>query len=134
MRFRNLNRDNTGFEKRGCALPLYAVCVQVPHGGQLRLLLCEDRRSNPPSSLTDSLTPTHRRPTHPAADDRSKNLRPKRNIRTAMNHEIMLYGIAQKEQLGFDKAVEECSAAPPLKPSSHSHTLTHSSPRSQSTE
>mgnify|MGYP006983852852 CR=1 FL=1 len=27
--------------------------------------------------------------------DRSKNLRPKRNIRTAMNHEIMLYGIAQ---------------------------------------
>ena len=40
--------------------------------------------------------------------DRSKNLRPKRNIKTAMNHEIMLYGIAQKEQLGFDKAVEEC--------------------------
>ena len=40
--------------------------------------------------------------------DRSKNLRPKRNIRTAMNNEIMLYGIAQKEQLGFDKAVEEC--------------------------
>jgi hypothetical protein len=27
--------------------------------------------------------------------DRSKNLRPKRNIRTAMNLEIMLYGIAQ---------------------------------------
>ena len=25
-----------------------------------------------------------------------------------MNHEIMMYGIAQKEQLGFDKAVEEC--------------------------
>ena len=25
-----------------------------------------------------------------------------------MNNEIMLYGIAQKEQLGFDKAVEEC--------------------------
>ena len=25
-----------------------------------------------------------------------------------MNHEIMLYAIAQKEQLGFDKAVEEC--------------------------
>ena len=24
--------------------------------------------------------------------DRSKNLRPKRNIKTAMNHEIMLYG------------------------------------------
>ena len=67
-------------------------------------------------TLTLTLTPT----------------RPKRNIRTAMNHEIMLYGIAQKvrggavtnraqphpdlrsplalaasqEQLGFDKAVE----------------------------
>jgi hypothetical protein len=40
--------------------------------------------------------------------DRSKNLRPKRNIRTAMNHEVMMYAIAQKEQLGFDKAVEEC--------------------------
>jgi len=40
--------------------------------------------------------------------DRSKNLRPKRNIKSAMNHEIMLYGIAQKEQMGFDKAVEEC--------------------------
>ena len=40
--------------------------------------------------------------------DRSKNLRPKRNIRTAMNFEVMMYAIAQKEQLGFDKAVEEC--------------------------
>ena len=40
--------------------------------------------------------------------DRSKSLRPKRNVRTAMNHEIMMYGIAQKEQSGFDKAVEEC--------------------------
>ena len=40
--------------------------------------------------------------------DRLKNLRPKRNIRTAMHHEIMMYGIAQKEELGFDKAVEEC--------------------------
>lgn len=25
-----------------------------------------------------------------------------------MNHEIMMFAIAQKEQLGFDKAVEEC--------------------------
>jgi len=25
-----------------------------------------------------------------------------------MNHEVMMYAIAQKEQLGFDKAVEEC--------------------------
>ena len=48
--------------------------------------------SNPPSSLT----PTHRRLTHPAADDRSKNLRPKRNIRTAMNHEIMLQVAADR--------------------------------------
>tara|TARA_B110000858_G_scaffold134563_1_gene152967 strand:- start:3955 stop:5772 length:1818 start_codon:yes stop_codon:yes gene_type:complete len=42
------------------------------------------------------------------AYERGKNLRSKRNIKTAMNHEIMLYGIAQKEQMGFDKAVEEC--------------------------
>jgi hypothetical protein len=27
VRFRNLNRDNTGFGKRGCALPLCAVCA-----------------------------------------------------------------------------------------------------------
>jgi len=40
--------------------------------------------------------------------DKSKNLRSKRNIKSAMNNEVMLYGIAQKEQLGFDKAVEEC--------------------------
>ena len=45
--------------------------------------------------------------------DRSKNLRPKRNIRTAMNHEVMMYAIAQKEQMGLDKAVEECSAPTP---------------------
>ena len=25
-----------------------------------------------------------------------------------MNFEVMMYAIAQKEQLGFDKAVEEC--------------------------
>ena len=48
--------------------------------------------------------------------------RPKRNIKTAMNNEIMLYGIAQKEQLGFDKAVEECSAHAPLAPRSHGRT------------
>ena len=30
-----------------------------------------------------------------------------------MNHEVMMYAIAQKEQLGFDKAVEECSAPMP---------------------
>ena len=40
--------------------------------------------------------------------DRMKNLRPRRNIKTAMNHEILMYAIAQKEELGFDKAVEEC--------------------------
>ena len=27
--------------------------------------------------------------------------------------EVMMYAIAQKEQLGFDKAVEECSAPTP---------------------
>jgi hypothetical protein len=50
--------------------------------------------------------------------------RPKRNIRTAMNHEIMLYGIAQKEQLGFDKAVEECkyrASCGRVKPHRHPH-------------
>ena len=30
-----------------------------------------------------------------------------------MNHEIMMYAIAQKEGLGLDKAVEECSASMP---------------------
>jgi len=25
-----------------------------------------------------------------------------------MNHEVMMYAIAQKEQMGLDKAVEEC--------------------------
>ena len=68
------------------------------------------------------------------ADDRAKNLRPKRNIKTAMNNEIMLYGIAQKEQLGFDKAVEECSAHAPPEPHTHSRTLTCCSfARAQST-
>ena len=72
----------------------------------------------------------------PVQYDRSKSLRPRRNIRMAMQHEIMLYALAQarlfttptlahaprllasnllsvalplqKEGLGFDKAVEEC--------------------------
>ena len=104
MRFRNLNRHNTGLGEAG--LRLTVVCCVC------RYLTCTN---------------------YDFSYDRSKNLRPKRNIKNAMNHEIMLYGIAQKEQLGFDKAVEECSAAPPLKPSSHSHTLTRSFPRSQST-
>ena len=30
-----------------------------------------------------------------------------------MNHEVMMYAIAQKEQMGLDKAVEECSASMP---------------------
>ena len=64
--------------------------AQVPHGGQLRLFVYDDCRSNlPPPPLLPRDRPTHP-PRHPAADDRSKNLRPKRNIRTAMNHEIML--------------------------------------------
>ena len=42
------------------------------------------------------------------AERRSSCTGPRRNIRTAMQHEIMMYGIAQKEGLGLDKAVEEC--------------------------
>lgn len=78
-----------------------------------------------PSSLRSCTDRVHWR----FVDDRAKNLRPRRNIRTAMNHEIMMfvrhsntkrasftnnclqfcrYAIAQKEGLGFDKAVEEC--------------------------
>ena len=38
--------------------------------------------------------------------DRIKNLRPRKNIRTAMNHEINMFACAQKEQNGLDKAVE----------------------------
>ena len=44
---------------------------------------------------------------HPVLSDH-RNLRPKRNIKTAMAHEMMLYGCAQKEVMGLDKAVEEC--------------------------
>ena len=49
---------------------------------------------------------------HPVLPDH-RNLRPKRNIKTAMAHEMMLYGCAQKEVMGLDKAVEECSASMP---------------------
>lgn len=38
--------------------------------------------------------------------DLSKGLRPRRSVRTAMQHEIMMYCIVQKEGLGLDKAVE----------------------------
>lgn len=37
------------------------------------------------------------------ADDRAKNLRPKRNIRTAMHHEIMMYAIAQERLAPFEQ-------------------------------
>ena len=40
--------------------------------------------------------------------DRIKNLRPRKNIQTAMNHEINMFACSQKEQNGLDKAVEEC--------------------------
>lgn len=40
-------------------------------------------------------------------DDRLKNLRPRRNIRTAMNNEILMFAAAQKEDKGMDKVVEE---------------------------
>ena len=38
----------------------------------------------------------------------AKGLRPKRSIRNAMQHEIAMYGIAQREPLGMDKAIEIC--------------------------
>lgn len=37
-----------------------------------------------------------------------KGLRPRRSVRTAMAHEINMFAIVQKDQLGLDKAVEEC--------------------------
>ena len=40
-------------------------------------------------------------------DDRLKNLRPRRNVRTAMNNEILMFAAAQKEDKGMDKVVEE---------------------------
>jgi hypothetical protein len=42
--------------------------------------------------------------------DLQKGLRPRRSVRTAMQHEIMFYAIAQKDGLGFDKAVEEAKS------------------------
>ena len=46
--------------------------------------------------------------------------RPKRNIKTAMNNEVMLYGIAQKEQLGAHTLLTPLHA-----PDTHTHTHTH---------
>jgi hypothetical protein len=42
------------------------------------------------------------------AYDKSHSVRPRRNIRQAMQHEISMYAVAQKEDKGLDKAVEEC--------------------------
>jgi len=39
--------------------------------------------------------------------DIQKNLRPRRSVRTAMAHEINMFAIVQKDQMGLDKAVEE---------------------------
>jgi hypothetical protein len=39
--------------------------------------------------------------------DMNKGLRPRKMVRTAMAHEIMMYSIVQKDGLGLDKAVEE---------------------------
>ena len=53
--------------------------------------LCDDART----------ASNHHRPvTHALTRFLAARSRPKRNIKTAMNNEIMLYGIAQKEQLG----------------------------------
>ena len=46
----------------------------------------------------------------PLADDIQKGLRPKRNIRTAMAHDVAMYAIVQKEALGLDKLVETAKA------------------------
>lgn len=60
------------------------------------------------------LTPARFRPFALSVNyDRLKNLRPRKNIRSAMNHEIQMFACAQKEQQGLDKAVEECSASMP---------------------
>lgn len=40
-------------------------------------------------------------------DDLTKGLRPRRAVRSAMANDIAMYGIVQKEGLGFDKAVEK---------------------------
>jgi len=40
----------------------------------------------------------------------TKGLRPKRAIRNAMAHEILMYGVVQKDGLGLDRAVEEVKA------------------------
>jgi len=38
--------------------------------------------------------------------DLQKGLRPRRSVRTAMAHEINMFAIVQKDQMGLDKAVE----------------------------
>ena len=44
------------------------------------------------------------------ADDIQKGLRPKRNVRTAMAHDMSQYAIVQKEGLGLDKCIETAKA------------------------
>ena len=39
--------------------------------------------------------------------DQSKQLRSRRNVKMAMQHELNMYALTQKEGLGFDKAVED---------------------------
>jgi len=39
--------------------------------------------------------------------DMQKGLRPRRSVRTAMAHEVNMFAIVQKDQMGLDKAVEE---------------------------
>ena len=50
----------------------------------------------------------------PVNYDRAKNLRPKRNIKTAMQHEIMMYGCAQKEVMGLDVRHRLCHSFYPM--------------------
>lgn len=41
------------------------------------------------------------------AYDMTRKARPAKSVKTALNHEIMMYAVCQKEPLGLDKAVEE---------------------------
>ena len=91
----------------------------VPELGQLRRALTPPPTGRHP---TATQSPAHARPpTRPQFRyDLSKGLRPRRSVRTAMAHEVLMYSIVQKEGLGLDKAIEEvkhrCAAVPQPQP------------------
>lgn len=45
------------------------------------------------------------------AYDKTHNVRPRRNIRAAMQKEVSMFAIAQKDRMGLDKAVEDSKYA-----------------------